>query len=237
MFWRETTPKKIHISNICTYIIYIDLPVKTSLDCLSCPWEAKTHSPPTPQGIACPKFSRVEANLEGAYFTSTILQAKNLKGAILTEALMPADVLQKLCEREDVILGTMFSQRESRMMFSLCVTPGNHMFFSTERVASQWNVCLSWKYKSGRDVRSHVIDHPHSPQHIFSLRQASEATKESIPCPWALESASRPKCSTENVVLSFPIFCIYKIFTRPRLGIDHNRSIYHMLIYRTFVLY
>ena len=64
------------------------------------------HSLPTPQGIACPKFSRVEANLEGAYFTSTILQAKNLKGAILTEALMPADVLQKLCEREDVILGT-----------------------------------------------------------------------------------------------------------------------------------
>ena len=68
----------------------------------------KNHSPPTPQpqGIACSKFSRAEANLEGAYFTSTILQAKNLKGAILTEALMPADVLQKLCEREDVILGT-----------------------------------------------------------------------------------------------------------------------------------
>ena len=109
----------------------------------------KNHSPLTPQGIACPKFPRIEANLEGAYFTNTILQAKNLKGAILTEALMPVDVLQKLCEREDVILGTknvggtMFSQWESRMMF-FCLTPGNDMLFFPERVASQLNAGISW---------------------------------------------------------------------------------------------
>lgn len=46
-----------------------------------------------------------KANLEDAYFTNTILQAKNLKGAILTEALLPSDAIQKLCEREDVFPG------------------------------------------------------------------------------------------------------------------------------------
>lgn len=95
-------------------------------------------------------------------------------------------------------------------------------FFPQKELQSQWKVCLSWNINPVKFVRSQVIYHPHSPQHIFSLRQASEATKESIPCPWALESASPMSlfCSTENVVLSFPIFCIYRIFTRPRLGID-----------------
>ncbi|CAJ1445423.1 unnamed protein product [Effrenium voratum] len=43
-----------------------------------------------------------KANLEGAYFTDTILKAKNLKGANMAEALMPPSVIPKLCEREDV---------------------------------------------------------------------------------------------------------------------------------------
>lgn len=51
-------------------------------------------------------FNWPEATLEGAYFTNTILEAKSLKGATLTDALLPTDAIQKLCERPDVRLAS-----------------------------------------------------------------------------------------------------------------------------------
>ena len=47
-----------------------------------------------------------KANLEGAYFTNTILQAKNLKGAILTEALLPSDAIQSSANAKTCALAT-----------------------------------------------------------------------------------------------------------------------------------
>lgn len=43
------------------------------------------------------------ANLEGAYFSQTILDAKNLKGALFTDALFSnKKIVTSLCDREDV---------------------------------------------------------------------------------------------------------------------------------------
>eukprot|EP00929_Paragymnodinium_shiwhaense_P049151 TRINITY_DN24808_c0_g1_i1.p2 TRINITY_DN24808_c0_g1~~TRINITY_DN24808_c0_g1_i1.p2 ORF type:complete len:219 (-),score=40.93 TRINITY_DN24808_c0_g1_i1:380-1036(-) len=42
------------------------------------------------------------AKLDGAYFSNSILEAKSLKGAILSDALLPQKVVPQLCEREDV---------------------------------------------------------------------------------------------------------------------------------------
>mmetsp|Transcript_96458 Transcript_96458/g.268033 ORF Transcript_96458/g.268033 Transcript_96458/m.268033 type:complete len:233 (-) Transcript_96458:112-810(-) len=42
------------------------------------------------------------ANLESCYFTETIADAKSLKGAVFTDALLPPKVISILCDREDV---------------------------------------------------------------------------------------------------------------------------------------
>lgn len=58
-------------------------------------------------GATLEQADLVNANFEGAkldraYFTDNILGVQNLKGATLTDAVMPTKVLQQVCQRPDV---------------------------------------------------------------------------------------------------------------------------------------